>query len=250
MKRWWFGSPNLVFMCFSAKTRTVPCEHREGQLLLSHWVLSEKMKSQDNFLRRTGSWHGDPPSFWGLARFHMESTWEQIKWGWFQLLYSWVRDLYWPQIMFQTCRKAWSRCVHADVLGWWGLSLVLSTFLCIMQMWQQVYVFEYDEAYILKDQTGTGNWPLRAVLRANSNPLVLIWVMLMKLVCVHTLVASLRQKGCSHLDHEMSCWRQNPLATYVVLFLGWQKEVKRFPKWDRKFKKNEIIFIVGERQKK
>ena len=60
--------------------------------------------------------------------------------------------------------------------------------------------------------------------------------MLVKLVCGHGPVASLRQKGCAHLDYEMSRWRQNPLPTYVVLFLEWQKEVKSFPKWDRKLR--------------
>lgn len=61
--------------------------------------------------------------------------------------------------------------------------------------------------------------------------------MLVKVVCGHGPVASWRWKGRAHPDHEMSCWRRNLLPTYVVLFLGWQKEVKSFPKWDRKLEK-------------
>lgn len=38
-------------------------------------------------------------SFWGFAHFHMVSTFEQLKWGWSQLLYSWVGDRFWPLVI-------------------------------------------------------------------------------------------------------------------------------------------------------
>lgn len=227
-------------MCFCARTRTVPVNTVEVNSCFAT-TYSEKMKTQDNFLRQAGSWHGHPLSFWRLIHVRMVSTWEQIKWGWEISFY--FRWSFRPAGKLKT-----GVSIFWDDRAWVSLSLH------IMQMWQSsesvFNVFTYGEMYIPKDEPGKDNWPLEALLRAKSNPLVLVWAMLEKLVCVHVPVASLRWKGHTYLIHEMNCWSQNPLLTYVEFFLGQQKEDKSFPKWDRKFLKNEIIFIVGERQKK